>query len=307
MTPPLRVGVSTSLDIWDRSVSERQAILAQAADGDLDHVFFADHVSFRDGSGNDGFVQATALANLHPSIGVYAGVYLLALRHPWPVARQLCNVAQMAPGRLSFGVGVGGEDRHEIEVCGVDPATRGRRTDESLEILVRLLAGDMVDHHGEFFQLEAAEIRPIPCEPVPIYVGGRSDAAIERAARFGQGWLAAWTSARRFAEAADQFANAARAHGRTVDADHGLQVWVGIDDHRDTARERVADAMLGFYGVPFEAFERHSPYGTPADIAEFLAPYIEAGCRHFNVTPNAVDERAAIEAVAEVKRLLLDP
>ena len=304
MTVPLRVGVSTSLTIWDKPVPERQSILAQAADGGIDHIFFADHVSFRDGSGKDGMLQATGLANLHPTLGVYAGVYLLALRHPLPVARQICDIAYMAPGRFSFGVGVGGEDRHEIEVCGVDPATRGRRTDEALEVLVPLLGGETVDHDGEFFQLEGAQIKPIPSEPIPIYVGGRSDAAIERAGRFGEGWLAAWTSARRFADAAAHFDAAAAGHGRTVDPDHGLQVWVGVDDDRDQARRRVGDAMFDFYGLPFEAFERHSPYGTPADIAEFLAPYLDAGCRHFNVTPCAENERVGIDAVAEVKRLL---
>mgnify|MGYP003746750977 CR=1 FL=1 len=64
-------------------------------------------------------VSAAALANLHPEIGIYLGVYLLPLRHPVPVARQLANLAEMAPGRISFGIGVGGDDRHEVEVCGV--------------------------------------------------------------------------------------------------------------------------------------------------------------------------------------------
>ncbi len=66
----------------------------------------------------------------------------MALRHPVPVARQIASLCEAAPGRLSFGVGIGGEDRHEIEICGVDPATRGRRTDESLEVLLPLLAGE---------------------------------------------------------------------------------------------------------------------------------------------------------------------
>lgn len=72
------------------------------------------------GHGNDGMVTAAALANLHPDLGVYLGVYLLPLRHPVPVARQLANLAEMAPGRIRFGVGIGGDDRHEVEVCGVD-------------------------------------------------------------------------------------------------------------------------------------------------------------------------------------------
>ncbi len=99
------------------------------ADAGIDHMFFADHVSFRIGHGHDGMVISAALANLHPTLGIYLGVYLLALRHPVPVARQLANLAEMAPGRISFGIGVCGDDRHEVEVCGVDPRTRGKRTD----------------------------------------------------------------------------------------------------------------------------------------------------------------------------------
>ena len=76
-----------------------------------------------------------------PSWPCYVALYLLPLRHPVPVARQLATIGGFAPGRLTFGVGIGGEDRHELEICGVDPGSRGRRMDESLEILRGLSAG----------------------------------------------------------------------------------------------------------------------------------------------------------------------
>ena len=96
-----------------------------------------------------------------------------------------------------LGVGVGGEDRHEIEICGVDPRTRGRRTDESLAALRALLSGEATSHRGEFFQFEDARIAPAPDPPVPIVIGGRSDAAIRRAAVHGDGWLGVWCSPKR--------------------------------------------------------------------------------------------------------------
>ena len=153
----VRVGVTPGIDIWSRPWDERRKVVELVADAGIDHVFFADHVSFRVGHGHDGMVVAAGVANLHPTLGIYIGVYLLPLRHPIPVARQLANLAEMAPGRISFGVGVGGDDRHEVEICGVDPRTRGRRTDESLDILQRLLAGQTVDHSGEFFSFEQAK------------------------------------------------------------------------------------------------------------------------------------------------------
>ena len=90
----------------------------------------------------------------HP--GLAHALYLLALRHPVPVAREIATLCESAPGRLVLGVGVGGEDRHEIEICGVDPRTRGRRTSESLETLRGLLSGEPVTHRGEFFAFDVA-------------------------------------------------------------------------------------------------------------------------------------------------------
>ncbi len=297
--------MSTSLALWTKPLEDRRAVLSMVADAGLDHIFVADHVSFRDGSGKDGLIQATGLANLHPTLGIYAGVYLLALRHPMLVARQLSDLALMAPGRVSFGVGVGGDDRHEIELCGVDPTSRGRRTDEALEVLSRLLAGETVEHHGEFFDLSDARIVPTPSEPIPIYVGGRADAAIERAARRGDGWLAAWTSPHRYGEAVAQFADLAGSFGRPDARDHGLQCWLGIGADRAEARALVANAMFDFYRVPFEAFERYTPHGSIDGIVEQLAAYLGAGCRHFNLTPCAATEADGIEAVAEIKRRLV--
>ncbi len=293
---PIRVGVTNALSMWRQPLAERRVAIDRIADSGIDHVFFADHVSFHDGSGKDGMLQATGIANLHDTLGIYAGVYLLALRHPVTVARQISDVAQMAPGRFTFGVGVGGEDRHEVEVCGVDPSTRGRRTDAALDIVGRLLAGETVDHESEFFTIENAVVAPAPAGRVPIMVGGRSDAAIARAARFGDGWLGAWVSARRFAEVEE----------RMPGGDHGLQIWVGVGADRDAARQNVAESMESFYKVPFAAFEKYTPWGTAAEVAEWLAPYVDAGCRHFNLTPCADSEEEAIESIAEVRRLLKD-
>jgi alkanesulfonate monooxygenase SsuD/methylene tetrahydromethanopterin reductase-like flavin-dependent oxidoreductase (luciferase family) len=127
---------------------------------------------------------------------VYVGLYLLPLRHPVTVARQLASIAELAPGRLTFGVGIGGEDRHEIEVCGVDPRTRGRRMDECLEILRAFAAGQPVTFTGEFFSFQDALIVPAPSPAIPLVVGGRPDAAVRRAMRLGDGWLGIWVPRR---------------------------------------------------------------------------------------------------------------
>jgi alkanesulfonate monooxygenase SsuD/methylene tetrahydromethanopterin reductase-like flavin-dependent oxidoreductase (luciferase family) len=278
--------------------------LAQAGEAGIDYVCCGDHVSFF-GLGFDGLVQATALAMLHPTLPIHIGVYLLPLRHPVLVARQLADVAQLAPGRLVLGVGVGGEDRHEVSMCGVDPATRGKRMEECLAIVRQLLAGTAVSFHGAFFDLDEAVIAPAPTAPIPILVGGRSDAAIRRAGRLGDGWLGIWNSPARFAAATRLAAEEAARAGRPCPPDrHAMQVWCGLADSKRAARACLAPAMQAFYQLPFERFERYCPYGTADDIAEFLMPYVDAGCTEFNLIPQSPDYEQAVAGVAAVKKLL---
>jgi alkanesulfonate monooxygenase SsuD/methylene tetrahydromethanopterin reductase-like flavin-dependent oxidoreductase (luciferase family) len=204
-----------------------------------------------------------------------------------------------------LGVGIGGEDPHEIALCGVEPRTRGRRMDECLRIL-RGLAGDApFTFAGEFFALDDALIVPAPAPAKPLVVGGRSSAAINRAAQFGDGWLGIWVSSRRYAEVRDEIAETATDVGRDASRfEHALNVWCGFGPTPERAREYVATQMQHFYQMPFEPFERYSPYGTPEAVAEFLHPYIEAGCTAFNVIPCASDDDTAIAAVGEVRALL---
>jgi Luciferase-like monooxygenase len=92
----------------------------------IDRVFVGDHVAFKGGQGFDGLVNAAAVAVASRRLVVQTAVYLLPLRHPVPVARQVATLAGLAPGRLVFGVGLGGEDPAELRACGIDPASRGR-------------------------------------------------------------------------------------------------------------------------------------------------------------------------------------
>lgn len=303
----LRVGIHANDAMTRGDLETRRSLLERVRAAGIDHVFTADHVSFHTGIGMDGLIQAATLAATVPELAVHVGVYLLALRHPVPVARQIAQVCESAPGRLHLGVGVGGEDRHEIEICGVDPRTRGRRTDDALAALRGLASGEAVSHDGPFFSFDAARIRPPPDPPVPIVIGGRADAAIRRAALLGDGWLGVWCSARRFGDVVREVEAHAteREWPRPAAWDHGLQIWVGLDADPVEARARLAREMQAFYRIPFDRFEKYSPSGTPEAIADFLAPYAEAGCRHMNVMPIAASVEAGIDGVAEIRERLL--
>ena len=289
----------------DADVTQARRIVEEIASAGVDHLVVGDHVTFFGGFGIDGLVHATLLLAQHPDIEVHTSVYLLPLRHPVPVARQLSTISSFAPGRLVLGVGIGGEDRHEVSSCGVDPRTRGRRMDECLQIVRGLQSGTAVKFSGEFFNLDEVVIDPAPMPSVPVIVGGRSSAAIRRAGRLGDGWLGIWVSPERFAAAvADADHEAERAGRSDVAWRHGMTVWCGFGNDPDEAAAAVAPVMEQIYRLPFARFARYVPCGTPADVADALGAYVDAGCCSFNLLAHAADPSAVTPAVAEVRRIL---
>jgi alkanesulfonate monooxygenase SsuD/methylene tetrahydromethanopterin reductase-like flavin-dependent oxidoreductase (luciferase family) len=303
--PPLAVGY-LPIRTAQAPAEERRRLVERAEGAGLDHVAVGDHVSFFIGAGFDGLLGATNVLSCSTRLASNTGVYLLPLRHPVLVARQLADLASLAPGRFVFGVGLGGEDPHELEICGVDPKTRGRRMDECLDVVRALLGGAPVDHRGEFFTLDQALIAPPPDPAPPIVVGGRSDAAIRRAGRRGDGWFGIWVSPARYQASIEAMHAEADAAGRAGHPfTNALNVWCGVDSSPDQAREHVAAAMQAFYQLPYERFEKWSPAGTPAQVADFLAPYVEAGCSTFNLIVQSSSGEAEVDAAAEIRDRLL--
>lgn len=298
----LGISVHDSLMVADPAA--RRAVLDRAKSVGLDHVTVGDHISFHGGTGFDGLISAASVLSTHDELSVVVGVYQLALRHPMLAARQLASISEIAPGRLTLGVGVGGEDRAEISNSGIDPATRGRRLDEALGLMREIATGEVVDHHGEFFQLEQARILPTPNPRVPIIIGGKGDVAIRRTAEYGDGWLGLFCSARRFDDTRQRIIAAAEDLGREAPAWYGLSVWCGLDADPDRARHTVAHEMERLYRLPYEKFERVAPAGNPAQIAEWLAAFVKAGAENITIVPAASSVEAGIDAVAEVRELL---
>jgi alkanesulfonate monooxygenase SsuD/methylene tetrahydromethanopterin reductase-like flavin-dependent oxidoreductase (luciferase family) len=299
-----KVGVALNDDLLTPDPVRRRLILGHIATAGLDHVTTGDHISFRGGSGFDGLVSATSILSTHDRLDVLVGVYLAGLRHPMLTARQLATISQIAPGRLVLGVGVGGDDRREVANGGVDPATRGRRLDETLALLRDLATGAPVTHQGQFFGLEEARILPAPQPPVPLVVGGSGEAAIKRTARFGDGWLGIFCSARRFADTVERIRTAASELGRPDPSWFGVSVWCGLSDDGTRARALLGARMQALYQLPAERFQHVTAAGTPEQVAATLAPFLAGGAKHVTLVPVADKPLEGIEMAGEVRRLL---
>ena len=115
-------------------------------------------------------------------------VLKLPVRDPVLTAKQATSVAVLTGGRLVLGVGVS-PWREDYEILGIPWAGRGRRMDEEIAILRGLAAGGYFEYHGQVFDLPPVKIAPVPAEPIPVLIGGHSDAALRRAARSGDGWM----------------------------------------------------------------------------------------------------------------------
>jgi len=135
----------------------------------------------------DPWVTIGALAAVTTRLRFTTNVFVLAMRNPFAAAKAIATAAVLSNDRVTLTVGVGWS-KIEFELLGQEFGTRGRRTDEMLEILPRLWSGEWVEHAGRHYSFPRLRMNPVPERRIPIWVGGISDAALRRAARH-DGWL----------------------------------------------------------------------------------------------------------------------
>ncbi len=134
----------------------------------------------------DPWVLFAQLGALTQRLHFASNIYLAALRDPLTVAKSVSTAAVLTGGRIVCGVSAGWLEE-EYVAAGVDFASRGRRLDETLAILRKLLTGERVSHEGPMFKFQGI-MRPAPARPVPVWCGGGAAPAMRRAAR-NDGWL----------------------------------------------------------------------------------------------------------------------
>jgi alkanesulfonate monooxygenase SsuD/methylene tetrahydromethanopterin reductase-like flavin-dependent oxidoreductase (luciferase family) len=200
---------------------------------------------------------------------------------------------------------VGGEYAKEFEACGVPVNERGPRTNEAIRVLRRLFSEDDVSFDGRFTRLDGVTLQPKPLQPggPPIWVAGRSPAAIRRAGRLGDGYLPYLFAPERYRESLGEVRQVAEAAGRDPEAiTPALYQFICLADSYDEAKRQAAAHLSQIYNQPFEGIvERYVVLGNPDDCARRLSDYAEAGVRHFilvSIGPSAGDRLLHLESYA---------
>ncbi|HEV7679072.1 MAG TPA: LLM class flavin-dependent oxidoreductase [Candidatus Dormibacteraeota bacterium] len=269
-----------------------------------DMLFSGDHL-FMYSPNPEAFTVLATYAAVTERILLGTGILLLALREPALVAKQVASIDWLSGGRMILGVGVGGEIEQEWRALEVPREDRGARTDEHLSLLRKLWSPEPVEHRGHFRTIEGVTGTPTPVQPggPPIWIGGRSDAALQRAARH-QGWCAYAVSPRRIAE------SVARIDEITGGRPDGYRIsyvlFTAIAEHAEDARAQAAEVLGRRYRQDFDHFlDAFCAVGDVDTVLARIDEYRRAGVDDILICPQVRAEQVpdTVAMLAEALQL----
>ena len=239
-------------------------------------------------------------------ITIGAGIVLLPLRPPALVAKEFASLDYVSGGRVVLGVGVGGESPQDFEAVGVPIHERGARADEAMLVLRELFAHSPASFEGRFTRFAGVSIEPRPAQPggPPLWVGGRSPAALRRAGRLGDGWLPIWISPERYAAGWSEIRRHAESAGRDPDALVPAAVVPAlVADDGPSAREHVR-AYLASATARRSRRRRWSATASPGlrrSVRRASRPTSTAGIEHLVFNPAVAPDRLSeqVERLAD--------
>lgn len=241
-----------------------------------------------------------ALAGATKRLKFGMNVASVALRDPVLLAKQCATVDALSGGRMLPAFGIGTARAPDWAATGRPTRGRGKRTDEGLEIISRLWTGDPVDFEGEFFRCAGAQIAPKPVQKtLPMWIGGSSEAAIRRTARFGTGWQGAFETPDETARVIEAIGRAAAAAGRRIPDDHfGAAFAFRFGAWSDEPVERAARAVRERLG---RDPSRAIVCGGAGDIVRRIEAYAAAGVSKFILRPIGAGDD---DVIAQTRRLI---
>ena len=287
----LRIGIQTihrrtepATGPWQPTIDELVELVELVDRSGYDSLWVGDHISFAVPV-LDPLLQLAQAAVVSRRLTLGTSVYLLPLRHPAPVAKQVATLDHLTEGRLIFGVGVGGEFPKEYEVCGVPLGERGARLTEAIGLLRRFWSGEKISHSGRFYGgFTDVPMQPTPRQPggPPIWCGGRSEGALRRTGRLADGWLSYVVTPEMYRTSLEKIIVAAHEAGRSV-TEFGTAhlLFARIDDSYEQALDAATETLSVRYAMDFRrAAQRYCALGQPEQVAERIREFHAAGVRH---------------------------
>src|SRR5215468_488216 len=271
--PPIRFGAFLML----HPPEEQLAIARRVDELGYDSLWTGDHVSFH-GPIYDSLTLLSSYIGITKRTRLGVGVYLLALRHPTIAAKITSTLDALSGGRLIFGVGVGGENPKEFEASGIPHKERGARVTEGVDVVRALWRDTPASFKGRFTSFEGVSLDPKPVQRPgpPIWIGGRSDAALARAGRQGDGWVSYVVQPERYKASVEKIHAAAVAAGRRLDgfvAAHLAFITVGKD--YEAAERAWVERLSRRYAQDFGPLARkYGIIGTPAQCQETMERFV---------------------------------
>ena len=251
----------------------------------FDSIWVPDHLAFFGSPVVDPFQALTAFAAGSSKLLLGTSVFVLPLRPPAQVAKATASLDVLSEGRVVLGVGVAGEFPGEFEASGVPIGERGKRMDEALAVLRHLWAGSGEPFKGRFSTIpEGMRLNPLPHRAggPPIWIGGRADAAVRRAAAAGDGYLGFLFDGPGFAKRMRQVRELAAERGRDASAiTAGLVTFAHVGRDSESAVDAVSKRLEANYGVPMRAaVERYGLVGDLEACVERAKSLAAAGVEH---------------------------
>ena len=228
-------------------------------------------------------LTVAAMATERAKVG--SCVIQLPLRRAVAVAKQAATIQTLSQGRMILGVGVGSHSG-EYEQVGAAYHSRGHDLDTAIGELHRAWRSAHGARLGDTSSPDPAERYlqlPAPT-PVPVWVGGSSEAALRRAARLADGWMPLFLSVDEYGDAIEQLGKEVDASGRAPGTvTPAMVLFVAIDEDGDRGMAKGTGWMGSLYGIPPKAFERHLVTGTADEVAARVAEYRSVGAEHIAI------------------------
>lgn len=222
-----------------------------------------------------------ALLTTRPRIGTM--VLRIPLYNPLLLAKSCVTLDILSGGRLTLGMGVGGENVQEYSASGLQIKDRGHRADEIIAALRAFWTQKEATYQGQFFHFEKVVMEPKPVQAggPPIWVGGRSEAAMRRAVKLGNGWVPYFLTPERYAKCVESLKDMCESHNRPQGTlQRGLLQYISIGEPR-SAKVAAVEHLHKMYHLTEEQVDRFCVCGSAEQCVEKLQAFVEAGVQHF--------------------------